>query len=516
MAISVHNVIRYVDDGLDERLRTQNVISLKQLLAGFIGSQTSLQILESISDLNQSLQDDFWSFVTTYGITNGLDKSIFGEFLQSQRPEIRPILRHKVLLNRFSEQLKEYFLSDASNVGLYVEQNLREQGQDWRGNPRIPNGISLIELSTLVTDYVNSSSPSHEYLVILSELPVLPPRVRLLAKRKAESEMEAALSSSIIYRTGVEIKFQDQEEPVCESFDNGILKRSFSTCWIRANLDRPTLLNNFIYLFGFIDMQGRIALCHLESESGLFEMIAGIQRTDRYPEGHVYMLKNQAALLSLDAYSRLLSELGTSIEELLTWFFRDYLSIEFNIDGLHADIPDSSHSLLDKCKLLVSEIERILKMYQMYVEDQEIDIQLLNLSTDQFSISACSSLCEKKYCYISSQAAKRAEFYLYSDQCMLHYDHNLCISHESFAQRLVDSPPTLENFDEYQRREIEWLINIGYLEVGDDKVLRIKNMHAVGFLGEMHRNGCLVYHSYSREQQLLLDKMLDDGSIRAS
>jgi hypothetical protein len=513
--ISVYNVIRYVGDGLGEHLGNPDTTKLKQLLVGFIRSRTPLQILESIAHLSRSLHDDFWSFITAYGISNSLDESLFREFLQSRRPGICPILRHPLLLSRFSQQLKEYFLSDPSNVRFYAEQNLRDRSLDWRGKPTIPNGISVIDFSKLVTDYVNSSSPSHEYLVILSELRTLPPRVRLLAKRRAESEMETALSSSLIYRAGVEIKFQDQDEPVHESFDNGILIRAFSINWIRDNLDNPTLLNNLINLFGYIDTQGRIALCHLESECVAFERIVRLQRTDRYPESHVYLLKNQAALLSLYAYNRILSELGKSIEELLTWFFRDYLAIEFNIQGFHADIPDFSHSLLDKCKLLASEIERILKMYQMYVEDQEIDIQLLSLSTDPLVVSACSSLCEPKYCYLGSQAAENAVYYLYSDQCMLHYDHILNISHESFAKRLLASPPSLDDFDEYQHREIEWLISVGYLEIDVDRVVHIKNMYAVGFLGEIYRNGCLAYLSYSREQQLVLDTMLDNGTLRA-
>jgi hypothetical protein len=154
-------------------------------------------------------------------------------------------------------------------------------------------------------------------------------------------------------------------------------------------------------------------------------------------------------------------------------------------------------------------------MYQMYVEDRKIDIELLNLSTGQFLAQACSSLCEKKYLYLGSNVANCAAYYFYSDQCMLRYDNNLHISYKTFAERLLLSPPSIDDFGKHQQQEVEWLIYNEFLEVGLDGVVRIKNIHAVGFLGEIYRNGCLSYLSYSREQQLVLDSMLDDGLLSA-
>jgi hypothetical protein len=515
IVISIYNIIRYLEAGLGEHLGNPDSARLKQTLVEFLRSQPPIKVLESIDHLSRALHEDFRSFITSYGVLNSLDESTFGSFLESRRPDIRPMLRYPILLKRYACQVKDYFLSDPSNVRFYVEQNLRDRSHEWRGSPSIPNGISSSDLCRLVTEYVNSPCPTYEFLVILSELSNLPPKVRLLAKSKAESAREAALTSSPIFRTGVEIKFQVQEEPVNEYFDDGILTRTYSLSWISSNLDNPTLLNNFIYLFEFVDRQIRVTLCHLESECGVIEKIACLQRTDRYPETQFYWLKNQAALLSLDAYSRLLSELDRPIEGLLSWFFQVYLVAEFNIQGFHVDIPSNSHSLLEKCKLLSPEIERILKMYQMYVQDGEIDIELLRLSTDQFMVAACPSLCENKYCYLGSQAAQSAVFYLYSYQCMLSYDHTSETSHESFARRLLDSSPSLDQFDERQHREIEWLVSLGYLEVDHDNIVRIRNMYAVGFLGEIYKYGCLAYHSYPPKQRLILDSMLDDGSLKS-
>lgn len=72
---------------------------------------------------------------------------------------------------------------------------------------------------------------------------------------------------------GVEVSFaENQEEPIIEQEDKGIIKCSYSMKWIKDNLDYSTLLNNFIYLFNFVDLQMRITLFSKKTELGLLRV----------------------------------------------------------------------------------------------------------------------------------------------------------------------------------------------------------------------------------------------------
>ena len=76
--------------------------------------------------------------------------------------------------------------------------------------------------------------------------------------------------------TSIETEFEiiydkNQEDPVIYSSDNNIFKCSVSTKWIEENLDYNTLLNNFIYIFSFFDMQMRLSLVSYLSEIGSSE-----------------------------------------------------------------------------------------------------------------------------------------------------------------------------------------------------------------------------------------------------
>ena len=351
-AVSVYNILRYINDGLAEYLGNPDKLALKKLAVDFIKSRTGIQIVESLGELDHTLHDDFWDFFTFFGIHQKIEEVQFSQFLSTHHPSILPLLRQKTLLKHYIGPIREYFISDPANVRFYIEQNRADGFTDWRGEPTIPNGISKEAFIGLVSQYVEGTSPSFGYLDILAEMASVPPKIRLAAQKRADMERETALSTAYTFNVGIEISYQDQNEPFVESYDEGTLKLSYSLNWILENREHPTLLNNFIYLFRFIDNQGRITLCYQESESGVMERFMGTRRTDRYPENLAYFQKNQAALIGLHTYDQLLRKHGMSIEGSVAWFFKEYLFTEFGIAGFQADIPDISYSLLDRycCK----------------------------------------------------------------------------------------------------------------------------------------------------------------------
>lgn len=53
------------------------------------------------------------------------------------------------------------------------------------------------------------------------------------------------------------VSFGPYENERNERFENGKWIFEYSNNWIKNNKDYPTLLNNFIYLFEYIDIQAR-------------------------------------------------------------------------------------------------------------------------------------------------------------------------------------------------------------------------------------------------------------------
>ena len=68
-----------------------------------------------------------------------------------------------------------------------------------------------------------------------------------------------------------EVIFSNKEEWRKEEYRNKTAIITLSKNWILNNLDYPTLLNNFIYLFGLTDLYARSSLVSLEAHSSIFE-----------------------------------------------------------------------------------------------------------------------------------------------------------------------------------------------------------------------------------------------------
>lgn len=508
--VSVNNILRYLDDGLEEQLENPNKASLKAILIDFIRSNSPTEILTQLSDLPRYLDEDFWSFFIDFKIEKKVSEEDFRAFLFDQKPNLRAILLQSPLRNRFRRSLREYFLSDIENVSFLIARK-----EIWfTSSPVIPKDISAEDECLLVHTYINSDNPFLHYLEIFAKSRKLPPRIKLAAKRRAESITEQIFNSSTTFNFGVEVSYRIQNNSVKAEFIDGVTKYSYDLNWIQDNLDRATLLNNFIYLFDYIDDQSRLTLCFQISELSTFERELSTQRTDWLPNGLIFTQKNQAALLQLHSYSMLLNKLGTSIEKLINWFFREYIKVEFEIGDFEVDLPMGNRPFIEKCKLLLPEIERILRQFQLLVEDGDINHELIALETNSFVPSSTKSFLEKKYCYLESKDGKRATYYFFSDQCMLNYDSFSKTSYESFIDRLSRQKLYKKDFEIHQIHDLIWLEENGYIQFDEEEAISVTNKYKVIFLHEIFRNGCLCYKVYQDLAKETLDTMIAEGTLR--
>ena len=104
-------------------------------------------------------------------------------------------------------------------------------------------------------------------------------------------EPRIALKIAHIYRTAEKAKWLaeklklNQEDILLEQYDEHGVALSYSRRWLKENTDYPTLLNNFIYLFGYTDSTMRSMFVSLQSEMSAIEAITGVQGEKAYSFG---------------------------------------------------------------------------------------------------------------------------------------------------------------------------------------------------------------------------------------
>ncbi|MEI6893832.1 MAG: hypothetical protein V5789_04190 [Colwellia sp.] len=510
--VSISNILRYIEDGLGEYLGNPDPRELKKTIIEFCQSNGSIGVLDQFSQLDGWLDADFWQFYGCFGLEKKLEEAEFASFLSQEEPSIRPILFQTKLRKRFKSSIRDYFLSNAENVRYLLER--KEIGIS--PSPPIPKDITPEDELSLVTAYIYSESPGHRALEILARSKSVPPKLQLAAiKRAKEIGEQVFKSSASALNVGVEITYKEQKDIVEHDIEDGILKCSYDINWIRENSDKATLLlYNFIHLFNYTDDHGRITLCFQMSEIGVFQRTMLNQRTDWYPnESLAFMQKNQAACLQLHSYSRVLGDVEITSEELINWFFNEYIKVEFEIEGFQSNVPEGDRPFIEKCRLLAPEIERVLKLFQLLVDDGHIDHDLIAINTNPFAVATTGSFFNSKYCYLESEDGKIATHYFYSDQCMLNYDSHNNNSYPNFATRLAKQPLCTDDFEEYQKRDLDWLEQKGFLNFDSEGSIKITSMPKILFLGEIFRNGCLVYNSYEGEWRQALDQMIEEGTM---
>ena len=214
---------------------------------------------------------------------------------------------------------------------------------------------------------------------------------------------------------------ETQEEIIDTNITGNNCEVIYSQKWLKENKDYNTLLNNFIYIFRFVDMQMRITLISKIQEMGILEKNILMRSKKAYVTGSGFDRKDILSRLQLTAYYAELKRIDIRLEDVIEWFFKDYLVNEFGISGFNIKMPSENSLYLEKCTTILPQMESILKQFSMYVNDGDIDQELLQMSSNHLFFKDIPSLLNKKYVYGYGDEFKLATYYFFSDQCMLSY-----------------------------------------------------------------------------------------------
>ncbi len=181
---------------------------------------------------------------------------------------------------------------------------------------------------------------------------------------------------------------------------NNCLSAKYNLSWFTENLDFPTILNNFIYLFGFVDSNFRCAFVSDKYDSGIISKLISLKGKKEYPTEFVFRLYDDFFLALTMQYETVLQKNDVDLLTVYKWFFENYLRDEFNVEDFEFDIPSKQTTYLEKCKLLASSIEHTLKQFKMLVNKGKIDHKLLSISSAPTLYKDIPSFINDIYIYI--------------------------------------------------------------------------------------------------------------------
>lgn len=142
-------------------------------------------------------------------------------------------------------------------------------------------------------------------------------------------------------KTELMVEFSDKiKEEFKLDYNNNELKLTIRKKWISNNLDYPTLLNNLIHILGLTDLQMRISnISKVNSMHTLTRVFIDRKLKNFYLHDYGFKLLNSFSHIAIVSYSDYLQAVhGIRIEEVVQWFFDEYLPKEFSLNDFSVNI----------------------------------------------------------------------------------------------------------------------------------------------------------------------------------
>ena len=347
------------------------------------------------------------------------------------------------------------------------------------------------------------------------------PSIRLKAKRKAkllndkiftsDSATRMHYAHSVIIRPNAASKTieYDEKGTQCVVYDlEELVNASASGCLrlLRTHFDVLSYLN-------------LLDLIPKESEVEPLERIFGIRSKRSYELLRQFVLKEQVSLLHMESLYFILSQHGKKLEDIISEYYNVYLKERFGYPSLALSLPKHENDWFTKCNAIFPVIESVAKQYQLYVENNEIDAELLEF-TEPMKATAVKSKTGIRYYKINSKSndIKYLLHLLFSEQETLTYiDPYKDNKYKNFCHMMLNvNEVPYDAYPEYEHPALHSLVNFGFIRIDDDGMIRVVDQFDFTLYKLLYDYGVIPSYFMYANNTGKIEAMLDKGWVLPS
>ena len=460
--------------------------------------------------------DDFWALFCKFKLYQNISSIAFEKLLNEPETTLYRILEHKEIVKNYDSVIADFMRYSDQTARIIVGKFLERKHSNSKP-VYLPESLKTDEYESILERYIDSEYSNVGVIQLIAasqssaECP-LSDGLKLKAKKTAQDYWEKNAKTGISFSYGLGVCFKSL--PEIKSFTEirpHEYEVSYDVNWFKDNLDYPTLLNNFIYLFEYVDLCNRCSFTSVKSKLGIFERIMGVKGKKEYETGTVSRLMDLKASAEMNAYVSFLYSLNIRLEDIFSWFFEEYLKMEFGVEGFVMNSPSEGSTFLEKCRTLSSELDGVFKQYKMFVTNHVIDRELLEISSNPVAFSDLPSQLSNKYAYVNSDELEKEQFLLFSDQSMLQYVEKYKNDSRSFCDLLLKHTVTIDDYPEWEKQDIEWLRSRGTIILDNDRTIHM-NMRRVALLKDLYDHDVLCCSYYQDKD--LIDQLISTTDLR--
>jgi len=473
--LELHHVQLYLEKGILPRAFTAQRVQeaqaqvprLRGTIARFFSTIDNSNVAAVVADINREYHR---TLIDLLGRSRAFDRCDAVRMLDALRATgvgLVTMLTSNKLVEAYDLEVRTELLAHAKNAEYLVSKYLYEGGRE---EIRLPPSFTPADGRDLMDRYIESADANPNYVGLIESAPVsqlsgVDAKLKLKAKRRGAEMNAEFFKTNAGMRTGCELTVSEsQYEPVSVELDEMVTKVTFSSRWLEETTDYPSILNNVQHVFGFADGECLLTLPAYPADMSVLERHLGMRGKTDYHFGIWFRTADTKSLLEVRMLHGFLRSRDIDLEEVISWFFGEYLAEEFGAENFSFTPSGGGTTYLQKVRHLFAEMESVANQFSLYVQDGELDRELLAISADQVRYKLLPTLVEGKYLYATVETEiVNVLHLLFSDQSLLNYI-NQDLRDDNAAQLLMRHEVAYTDFEEYQKEPLDYLLSLGVLE----------------------------------------------------
>ena len=452
----------------------------------------------------QLYQEDYWQLFNNTKLYYSIDKKIVKFLLYKLTPSLTAILKHPQIVNVYSREITCYIIKNQYSI-LFILDYYFTYNKESTKKFILPKELTSKILLWLINKKLSSNNISPQYLRLIENSTnstlIIPDKMKVKAKRcrkQIESEILSTNSSMI---SNMKIVFKNIDELIKIDFQPPNLTITLDKSWIDENNHNDYLFANLFIFYFICDINYRAKFIANKTDSTKLEdLISKPLGLNDYFQPLLSRIQEDLAHLFIMSYDKLLLTQNKRIEDLFKWFYTEFIAEEFHVHKFIFNSSSTNTTFIEKCRNLCSEIDSILKQYQLYYENNDIDRDLLEINSKPLLFSQLESYDKNKYAYIVDTEYINSMNLLFSDQSYLNLITKLLDTNKTFISEIIN--PTIDlfltDFDESQKKLIKKLQQQQLIILNQQNQI-IAKKNNIEVLKDFYENSCICNKAYQKQ-----------------
>lgn len=524
--LELHNVQQYLEHGLlpsayneDERNQAKaRIPQIRSAVARFFSTIENTNFAAVAACVGREYHGDLLDLLGRNKAFERCDSVTVFQALTAAGLNLGELLASKKLVQAYDVEMRNELRASAWGAEHLVRKYLQD---DAREEIHLPSSFTAVDARELLESYIDSEDPNPNYVGLIARAKENPQagidaKLKLRAKRRNDEMTAKFFDQNGGFKTGCEVGISGtQDEPVLFEMDPSeemVARYTYSSQWLDETCDNPSILNNFQHLFDFVDYQALLSLPSYPAHLGVMEQLIGTTGKTEYKIGAAFRAIDMSSLLQTRMYHHFLESKDIDLEQVISWFFQEYLVEEFAALNFSFTPSDKGTSYLQKVRHLFAEMESVANQFSLFAKDGELDRDLLAMGAEQVRYKEVPSLLEGKYvCPSEGGDIAGILHLLFSDQSTLNYiSESLCAN--DAASLLLENRVGYDDFEDYQKPSVDYLINRGVLDDTGIQI-RLRSMEQYLILKALFATQAASYYHLSDVGRAEADAMVAKGWV---